>query len=278
VKLLRSIPENRSYESVLRHYVVEKEIAERIKSADREQRRKIYSTMYQELFLKVPDHPRLTRRDSKEQSQKSYKIKSRLLGKHVGKSKSLAEFAAGDCLFCIEISKKFQYVYAIDISDQRHTNFFAPENFELIIYDGYSLPDISDGGIDVVFSDQLIEHFHPEETELHFKMAYRILADEGSYIFSTPHLYSGPQDVSMYFSYVPECFHLKEWTYQELIVMLRNVGFLRFKTYWFAKGVKVQMPYSYFLCCENILKKVPLRYRRRVSRYFLPSICIEAMK
>ena len=278
MKLLRPIPEDRSYASVLRHYEIEKEIAERIKSADKEERKEIYKDMYAELFLKVPDHPRISRRSSKEQTKRAYKVKKRLIGEHLEKDATLAEFAPGDCLFCKKISNHFRYVYAIDISDQRSNTFSSPENFELIIYDGYSLPAIADRSIDVVFSDQLIEHFHPEETELHFAMAYRILVEGGTYIFSTPHLYSGPQDVSMYFSYIPECFHLKEWTVQELVKILENIGFKSFKIYWFARGVKFRLPYFYFYTFELLLGLIPLQHRRKISRYFLPSICMEAKK
>lgn len=278
MKLLRPVPSNRTLESIRNHYDVEKSIADKLKKADKAERKQIYSTMYDELFTKVPDHPRLTRRNSDALTEKAYKIKTAILGNKFDKNKIFAEFAPGDCRFSQKMTKQFKHVYAIDISDQRGEEFSEPDNFDLIIYDGYNIEGIDDALLDVLFSDQLIEHFHPEETEDHFRISHRLLKEGGCYIFSTPHLYAGPQDVSMYFSYIPEGFHLKEWTYRELKELLKKVGFCSLKTYWFAKGIKIRLPYYYFAIAESIFGIVPLRFRRKMSKYFLPSICIEAVK
>lgn len=61
MELLRPLPPHRTRKQVENHYLVEKAIAERLKAASREERRLIYSTTYDELFARVPDHPRLTR-------------------------------------------------------------------------------------------------------------------------------------------------------------------------------------------------------------------------
>ena len=53
--LTQPLPSGRSYESVLNHYRVEKEIAERLRTATREERKSIYEHMYDELFAKVKD-------------------------------------------------------------------------------------------------------------------------------------------------------------------------------------------------------------------------------
>src|SRR5687767_7608366 len=50
----------RTPDRIRTHYLVEREIADRLRKAgSREERRAIMSTMYQELFERVPDHPRL---------------------------------------------------------------------------------------------------------------------------------------------------------------------------------------------------------------------------
>jgi hypothetical protein len=63
MELRESLAPDRSYEQVLNHYLVEKAIADKLKEANREERKLIYETMYDELFEKVPDHPRLKRRN-----------------------------------------------------------------------------------------------------------------------------------------------------------------------------------------------------------------------
>lgn len=128
---------------------------------------------------------------------------------------------------------------------------------------------------DVVFSDQLIEHFHPEDTICHFYLVKRLLKERGTYIFRTPHLFRGPHDVSKYFSYSPEGFHLKEWTYTELQNMSMVVGFRRCKMFWMAKGLIVPLPNLYFCLVESVVKGFPLKLRRKISRFLLPTLyCI----
>jgi SAM-dependent methyltransferase len=199
------LPPNRSYEQVKNHYLVEKSIAERLKSANRKERVKIYQGMYQELFRRVPDHPRLTRRNSSEISQWAVKNKFNLVKQHLNSSLIFLEFAPGDCKFLLEISKFFTRTIGVDISDQRD-QCDRSSILELIIYDGYHLDQVKNDSIDIVFSDQLIEHLHPDDTSHHFKLVYRILKPNGKYIFRTPHAITGPHDVSRYFSDIPVGF------------------------------------------------------------------------
>lgn len=278
MKLLKKLPPNRSYQQVYNHYMVEKELANRIKSSNREERKHIYATMYDELFSKVPDHPRLTKRNSKIISNKSAEKKLNFLKSFVDKSKIFVEFAPGDCRFSYNISKYFKTVIGIDISDQRNKTDSVPDNFKLVIYDGYNLNAIKDNSIDIMYSDQLIEHFHPDETMSHFKIVHRLLKQGGKYVFCTPHSYSGPHDVSQYFSYEPECFHLKEWNYKELKELLKELGYTKFQGYWVAKGLKFRMPILYFETVERILSLFPKRRIRTIAKYLIPMIFIVAYK
>ncbi|MCA1839407.1 MAG: class I SAM-dependent methyltransferase [Actinomycetota bacterium] len=79
---------------------------------------------------------------------------------------------------------------------------------------------------DAVISDQVIEHLHPDDIVEHFKGAIDILRPGGSYSFVTPHRLYGPLDLSRVFGKTePECMHLKEYTYREIVVALRDAGF-----------------------------------------------------
>ena len=162
--LKRAIPPGRTYESVLHHFEVERKIARRLKAADREQRKVIYSSMYDELFAKVPDHPRLTRRSDPLATQEMNRRKLHLLHRFLKKTGSFLEFGPGDCRFAFDMAERVKRVYAVDIADQIGSGVERPENFELVVYNGYDL-DLPENSIDVAFSDQLIEHLHPEDTE-----------------------------------------------------------------------------------------------------------------
>ena len=278
MQLKKSLPQDRTYDQILNHYKVEKAIAERIKKSNREERKQIYASMYEELFQKVPDHSRLTRRKDEEQSNKANKDKFLLIKSLINNKTVFAEFAPGDCQFSFEVANHVSQGFGIDISDQHNPSIIPPENFKLIVYDGYNLSEIPDNSIDVLFSDQLIEHFHPEETQLHFEIAYRILKKSGKYIFRTPHRYSGPHDISKYFSDEPEGFHLKEWTYSELKPVLRNAGFSLISARMMRKRVLLWLPFTYFEICEKVLGRYPRAKIRTIADLILHGIVIVANK
>lgn len=278
MKLLKPLPPDRSFEQIKNHYLVEKSIAEKLKKSNREERKLILATMYDELFTKVPDHPRLTRRQSEESTSRANKSKFSIVSELLNQSVLFVEFASGDCRFAFEVAEKVKYCYGIDISDQRNPTDNIPDNFKLIIYDGYNLNEIQNDSIDIVFSDQFIEHLHKEDTKLHFQLVHRILKVGGKYVFRTPHLLTGPHDVSQFFSYEPECFHLKEWTYTEMKRMLMELEYSRFHTFLNAKGKNLRMPNAYFSICEFIIGQVPKKYIRNITKYLIPSLCGMAIK
>lgn len=278
MKLKRPLPPNRNYDQVKNHYLVEKAIAEKLKRANRQERKYIYATMYDDLFSKVPDHPRLTRRESDQLTLNANRSKFSIVQSFLNKSATFVEFAPGDCRFSIEVAKHVKFVYGVDISDQHRTNDNFPENFKLLIYDGYNLKGIDDNSVDIVFSDQLIEHFHPEDTVFHFDLVYRILKKDGKYVFRTPHAFNGPSDVSQFFSDISEGFHLKEWTYCELKHMLADFEFMRIHSYWHVNNFKIKVPLFYFELFENILTRFPKKYLRVLAKYFLRSIFCVVIK
>lgn len=278
MRLLKSPPPNRTFEQLKNHYLVEKAIAERLKSASREERKLIYATMYDDLFRQVPDHPRLTRRNDEKLTRLANKERLALVRDFLNPSSVFAEFAPGDCTFAMEAAKYVKTAYGMDISDQRGQNYKSAANFELIIYDGYHLEGIESSSVDILFSDQLIEHIHPEDTKLHFELAYRILKPGGKYVFRTPHAFTGPYDVSQYFSDDPQGFHLKEWTFIEFKQLFKDVHFSQFYPVRSVKGIRLKLPYLYVEACEHALKLLPRSYMRVLAKYLIPSICIVVIK
>ena len=276
-RLRRPLPPGRSAESLRNHYDVERAIAARLRTAPRAERSRIYRTMYDELFARVPDHPRLLRRDDPERTRLHNTSKLRLLRGWLEPSSRVAEFAPGDCRFCLELCSRVAHVTGVDISDQRGAWQGTPANFELVVYDGYALP-LGDACQDVVFSDQLVEHLHPEDVALHFSLVFRLLVPGGTYVFRTPHAFCGPHDVSRWFSDTPEGFHLKEWTYSELAPLLRRAGFRRLHAFWNARGARVSLPWRAVTALEALLRRLPARSRRRVSRWLLPNVTVAAQR
>lgn len=277
MKLKMPPPADRTAEQLRHHYEVEKAIATRLKSADRVARTQIYRSMYDELFSVVPDHPRLTRRDDASRCAEANSAKLKLFGRFVKPASVVLEFGPGDCRFAYALCGRAKFVYGVDISDQSGSTGDAPENFKLIVYDGYAL-DLAPGTANVVLSDQLIEHFHPEDTEHHFQTVHHVLTNGGHYVFRTPHRFNGPHDVSKYFCDEPEGFHLKEWTYGELGDVLKRIGYGSCWGYVAVKSKLIPFPLFAFRLIEGALRLLPRRPRRLAARIFLRDIFLAARK
>ena len=278
MKLKAKLPENRTYDQVLNHYIVEKAIADKLKKAGREDRKIIYATMYDELFEKVPDHPRLMQRDKDRTHGLSHEKTFRIIKKFIDRESVFLEFAPGDCQFSYYMCKRVKQVYAVDISKQAEDAKEVPPNFDLNIYNGYDL-DMPDSIADILFSDHFIEHLHPEDVGHHLCLAIKLLKKNGKYIFRTPHAFFGPWDVSFFFSDKAEGFHLKEWTFTELDKVIKNAGYGKCVGYWRVVKDYIKIPIGYFKVTESIIGMVPHTLRKRVARYFIPrQIVIIAIK
>lgn len=270
----------RTPERIRHHYEVEKELAARMRASTREERTELFKTLYTELFNRVEDHPRLTRRETAEASQQNLESQLRLLRPHFpesGPKPVLIEFAPGDCRLAGAAAKSCAKVYGVDISDQRSPGETFPENFELIVYDGYHL-DLPDGCATLAFSYQFLEHLHPDDVDPHFAMASRLLQPGGVYVFDTPHRFSGPHDVSVHFGETLDCFHFQEWTYRDMRKRLKRHGFGRTSIH--RKGRLIRNPLLNLLNdgFEALVAILPRSIRRRVASRLFQSVGMSAWR
>jgi 2-polyprenyl-3-methyl-5-hydroxy-6-metoxy-1,4-benzoquinol methylase len=127
---------------------------------------------------------------------------------------------------------------------------------------------------DVVISDQVLEHLHPDDVAAHLRGVHHILKPGGRYIFRTPHRFSGPHDVSRVFRCDrPVGMHLKEYSYHEFVTAVRQAGFKRISYAFFPVrndagrrllgGLYLRM----LMAAEIVLYFVPThKMRRRCAR------------
>ncbi len=109
-------------------------------------------------------------------------------------------------------------------SDGVHLDHFEPTEFYDLVISNQVIEHFHPD--DLVISNQVIEHFHPDDLIIHFQSAYKIITKQGRYIFTTPHCHTGPHDLSLVFKYdEPQCMHLKEYTYRELCDALKMAGY-----------------------------------------------------
>lgn len=271
---------SRTPERIRHHYEVERELAARLRASTREERTELFKILYSELFDRVQDHPRLARRDTAEASRRNLESQLRLLHPHFPGAEPkpvLVEFAPGDCRLGGAVTQWCSHVYGIDISDQRSPGEVFPENFELIVYDGYHL-DLPDNCAGLAFSYQFLEHLHPADVPLHFELTHRLLKPGGVYVFDSPHRFSGPHDVSVHFGESLECFHFQEWTYREMRGLLRLHGFGKSRIH--RKGRLIESPFLNALhdVVERLVGLLPRSLRRSLSSRLFQSVTLSAWK
>lgn len=256
----------RDQQSLRRHYEVERELADRLRSASAAERLRLYRSVYNELFLRVPDHPQLTRKQvgGEEQRQASER-QLRLLRRFLRPDSVYLEIGAGDCDLTCRVAAQVRQVYAVEVSDEIAGAKQRPANFSLIITDGIRI-DVPPGSIDLAYSHQLLEHLHPDDAAAQLGEILRALRPGGLYICTTPHRFSGPHDISKYFETVARGFHLKEYNYRELRRLFLEAGFVKTSAWIGVKGRHFRLPNSLTFLLEGAVGACPMRCRRRLVR------------
>jgi len=278
VEKLNGLPtEGRSVAEIREHYEVEKELAARLLATPRAERGRAYQELYDELFRRIPHHPQLRTKTTPAQRAREIAQPLAFLARFATPTSTYLEIGPGDCALAFAMADRVAQVVGVDVSEEITRVGAAPPNFRLIISDGTSVP-LPAGSVDLAFSDQLIEHFHPDDTVEHFKLVRRLLKPGGVYVFRTPHRIHGPADVSRYFSDEPQGFHLKEWTYGEIGPALRNAGFSSWRGYWSAKGWRVRLPHAYFTTVEKVVPRLPTLLGRKIARILLPNLVAAGVK
>jgi SAM-dependent methyltransferase len=260
--------EQKSLAELKEHYEIEKELASKLRDASKEQRRALYTSLYDELYRRVPHHPQLLRKKSASQQLEDIKRQLKLLEGLLDKNTSLLEIGPGDCSFAFQAASKVGRVYAVDVSNVITEHSDVPDNFKLFISDGCIIP-LEENTIDVAYSNQLMEHLHPDDAYEQLKNIFKVLTPGGVYLCITPNRLNGPHDVSKYFDSVATGLHLKEYTITELSSLFRKVGFSRVKMLAGGKGVYFRFPVSFAILLENMLQLLPVRLRRKIADTFL---------
>lgn len=267
----KSLRYKRTIEQIREHYEVEKELAERLRNARKGERRHLYSKLYDELYERVPHHPQLTRKDDSESRKRSVAAQVKIISRFLTPESTFLELGPGDCMVSFEVGKRVRKVYAIDVSDEITKSYGQPPNFELILSDGSSI-DVPSGSVNVAYSNQLMEHLHPEDAVDQVRGIYNALIPGGVYICITPHRFSGPHDISCYFDDVATGFHLKEYTHKELYDLLKKVGFKKIEIFCTIRDLFIKLPVYPAIVLELLLEPLSISMRRTLSKIFFGNL------
>lgn len=253
----------RTPQQLIEQYLLERELAARLRNAPRDERAHLYAWAYEELFGRIPHHPQLRNKDSPEVTARRVAQQLRFLRRWLTPDTVFVEIGAGDCALSFAAASLVKHVYAIDVSDTITSRQSRPQNFTLALSDGTSIC-VPSGEATLAYSNQLMEHLHPDDALTQLANIYDALAPGGAYVCVTPNRLNGPCDISRYFDNVATGFHLKEYTATELIAMFRKVGF-RVVRHWL-RTLRGYAPAPDALCrsVDDLLEHLKPDVRRRL--------------
>jgi SAM-dependent methyltransferase len=266
----------RTPEALRHHFEVEKDLAARLRASRREERAELVPRLYAELYRRVPDHPRSQQSRKERSNVELYRSRMQLVKPFLRPDIDFLEFGAGDGGFCREVCPLVHRAVAVEVCEQGEPESRKAEGLDWVYYNGLALP-LPDASFDVAFSYQVLEHVHPDDVSLHLRDAARILKAGGVYVLSTPHAFSGPHDISRHFTDKLETFHLKEWTYGELAVAMRESGFRRVGAY-FKGRPRGALGLMFWRLVEETFRVMPLSTRKVAARRILNNVVIAAFR
>ncbi|NJD54799.1 MAG: class I SAM-dependent methyltransferase [Nitrospirae bacterium] len=255
--MVKKIPagERRTAGQLRQAYEIEKELASRLRHADRSRRKEEYRAAYDEWYERVFRDKQLRPGDavSRKTSVREQKM---LLARFLRPQSRFLEIGPGDCSLSVEIAEQVKEVYAVDVSGRAAEGVRLPANCTFILSDGCGVP-LPPGSVDMAYSNQVLEHLHPEDAGEQVRDVCNALVPGGMYLCVTPNRLYGPHDISGYFDEVATGFHIREYTVTELVCIFRKAGFSRSRLLIGAKGRYIAVPAWPVRLVEALLDRLP---------------------
>jgi protein-L-isoaspartate O-methyltransferase len=111
-----STADPRAPELIREHYEIEKGLAARLRSAGRDERKHLYTDLYEELYRRVPHHQKLTQKRTADEDAEVVERQLRWLRPSVGPEDTFLEVGAGDCLVTMAVARLVKKSIAIEVS------------------------------------------------------------------------------------------------------------------------------------------------------------------
>lgn len=242
------------------HYKVEVGLAERLRNSSRAERKHVYRAVYEELLREVPYHPQLVFKSQESVNRAELQGLLATLRPFLNPDTVYAEIGAGDCALTMLVAPHVRKAYAIDVSATATHGASAP-NLEVVLSDGVSIPLKAT----LIFSNQLMEHLHPDDARDQLANVFAALEPGGKYFCITPNRMSGPHDVSRGIDEVARGFHLREYTNRELASLLRSVGFARVQAFVRIREFQTRLPLGVVAALETVVGWLPRSLGWRAS-------------
>lgn len=267
----------RKLESIHAHYKLEVRLARKLREASKEDRLRLYSEVYDQLFNSIEDHPQLTSSKTKGTLDSNLKYQLNLLKPLLAKSKRLLEIGVGDGNLLLAASRFVHESVGLDTSKVITNGLSLPKNASIVEYDGINIP-INFGSFDVVYSHQLLEHLHVDDAKAHIENVFKLLSPGGLYLCITPNRAYGPHDISRGIDKVAKGFHLQEYSFYDLYRIFQEAGYSRIIFVIMVKNLRIPVFPFFFVAYDAWHLCFPSFSIRQLFSRFLGNICIQASK
>ena len=248
-------------------YLVEKQQAQILRNEpNKEIRKKLYGTVYETYFEKLPYHPQFKIKNDRIAKNARLEFQLNQIRPFLSEKTDFTEIGAGDCSLTIETSKYCNTTSALEVSDEIVKGISFPKNSQCLIFDGFNFPFENDS-IDLAYSNQLMEHLHPEDAIDQVQEIYRILRKGGKYICITPNGINGPHDISRFYGNDLVGFHLKEYLPSELKKLFIGAGFKRVRAYMMVKKRPIYISIRIIRLIEIVLYLFPTKIRKKLCDF-----------
>lgn len=228
-KIAAMYGDTRSGARITVHYQLERRLSDAMRASTLEQRENgLYGALYDELIGSLPDHPRraVNSGDTPAHSDGYLARQAAMAIREVKTDDVFLDVGGGDCRVALAVAPHVAQAIVVDVSDSLVPTDHGAPNFTFVKTQGVDIPLPSES-VSFIYSNQVMEHLHPEDAIAQLRELFRVLKPGGRYLIRTPNRVSGPHDVSMYFDEVARGTHMKEYTYASLSEILRDAGFVR---------------------------------------------------
>jgi ubiquinone/menaquinone biosynthesis C-methylase UbiE len=258
----------RTPDRIIAHYELERSIADELRQSSKAQRDAgLYQDAYDRLLGGLPDHPRKTLHSGDRAARMGAYVErqSKMLIRELGKDDIFVDMGGGDCRLALLVAPHVAQSIVVEVSDALLPET-VPANFKFVKTPGVIIP-LENESVSFVYSNQLMEHLHPDDAAAQMREIFRVLKPGGRYLCRTPSRFSGPHDVSMFFSSVAQGMHLKEYSYKELRALMRNNGFARTRIWIAPRAYRAfVLPQFAGELIEAVFALVPSSLHTRVCR------------
>lgn len=225
-------------QDVRRHWkALEFEYAKRLRECPVQDRKALYIEAYSTVSELAVERFKSDRPEDRTAGTSPKTVS--LILKFVNKDDDALEVGSGRGYTCFMLSPHVRSIIGVEVSSSgiKESRTISKEmGLENVQFQQISATDLIDAfgpsRFNICTCIDVLEHLHPDDAKEHLYQAFSVLKPGGRYFVQMPNRLTGPHDITK--SEFPDAkealgFHLNESTYREVVGLMRDIGFEKFR-------------------------------------------------